>query len=111
MAGMFFMNTNIRYIRNNKNPTKKDLYQRFYKQIQDKQVNNAVFLKMFTDLIDHNVRIINVVTEDLLEQTRIKEKTALLMNLDRDIREKFFGNDAKFLEALNVIFAFNNDFK
>ena len=110
MAGMFFMDTNIRYIRNNKNPTKKDLYQRFYKQIQDKQVKNAVFLRMFTDLIEQNVRKINVNTEDPLEKARIKDQTALLMNLDRDIREKFFSKDAKFLDALNTVFAFNNQF-
>lgn len=109
MANMFLINT-IRYIRNNKNPTKKELYHRFHKQIQDKQVKNAVFLRMFTDLIEQNVRKINIVTEDPLEKARIKEKTALLMNLDRDIREKFFSNDAKFLDALNVVFAFNNDF-
>ena len=110
MAGMFFMDTNIRYIRNNKNPTKKDLYQRFYKQIQDKQVKNAVFLRMFTDLIEQNVRKININTEDPLEKKRIQGQTALLMNLDRDIREKFFSKDAKFLDALNVVFAFNNQF-
>ncbi len=107
---MFFMDTNIRYIRNNKNPTKKDLYQKFYKQIQDKQVNNAVFLKMFTDLIEQNVRKINVVTEDPLEKKRIQDQTALLMNLDRNIREKFFSKDAEFLDALKIVFAFNNQF-
>ena len=110
MAGMFFMDTNIRYIRNNKNPTKKDLYHKFYKQIQDKQVKNAVFLRMFTDLIEQNVRKININTEDPLEKKRIQGQTALLMNLDRDIREKFFSKDAKFLDALNVVFAFNNQF-
>ena len=47
---MFFMNTNIRYIRNNKNPTKKDLYQRFYKQIQDKQDKNAELKTYFTPI-------------------------------------------------------------
>ena len=107
---MFFMDTNIRYIRNNKNPTKKDLYQRFYKQIQDKQVRHAVFLKMFTDLIDLNVSKINIVTEDPLEKKRIQDQTALLMNLDRDIREKFFSKDAEFLDALNKVLAFNNQF-
>ena len=104
------MNTNIRYIRNNKNPTKKELYQKFYKQIQEKQVKNAVFLKMFTDLIEQNVRKINMVTEDPLEKKRIQDQTALLMILDRDIRENFFSKDAEFLDALKIVFAFNNQF-
>ncbi len=107
---MFFMNTNIRYIRNNKTPTKKELYQKFYKQIQEKQVKNAVFLKMFTDLIEQNVRKINIVTEDPLEKKHIQDQTALLMILDRDIREKFFRKDAEFLDALKIVFAFNNQF-
>ena len=61
-------------------------------------------------MIEQNVRKINVNTEDPLEKARIKDQTALLMNLDRDIREKFFSKDAKFLDALNTVFAFNNQF-
>lgn len=100
---MFFMNGTIQYVRQHRNPLPRDLHTVFYKKIQEKQVKNAVYLNVITDLIETYVRKLNVVTTDTDEQIIIRGKIQLLMDIDRDVRDAFFKKDAEFLTALSLV--------
>ena len=103
---MYFMNSTIPYIRNSRNPTPLELYNLFFKNIQEAQIRDKKYLDIFTNQIEQEVRKINVVTNDLNEQNIIAEKTQLLMKLDNDTREKFHRKHADYLDALRKVFLF-----
>lgn len=103
---MYFMNSTIPYIRNSRNPTPLELYNLFFKNIQEAQIRDKKYLDIFTNLIEEEVRMINVDTEDPSGQYIISEKTQLLMKLDKDIREKFYTKHTDYLDALRKVFLF-----
>jgi hypothetical protein len=103
---MYFMKIAIEHIRKTQNPKPIELYNLFYKNIQETQLRNKLYLDIFTNQIEQEVRKINVVTNDLNEQNIIAEKTQLLMKLDNDTREKFHRKHADYLDALRKVFLF-----
>ena len=56
---MYFMTKAIPHIRINQYPTAKELYELFYKDIQQVQIRDKKYLDIFTNLIDQEVRKIN----------------------------------------------------
>jgi hypothetical protein len=107
----FFVKVAEDYFKNAENPSAKELFTIFYKKIQEKQVRNAKLLNVILKLIEKEVRIINVVTENDEQKNKIKELTMLLMKLDREIRETVHAPDAKFLDNLKSTLYFANDFE
>jgi hypothetical protein len=103
---MYFMKIAIEHIRKTQNPKPIELYNLFYKNIQETQLRNKLYLDIFTNQIEQEVRKINVVTEDPSELIMIAEKTKLLMKLDKDIREKFHSKHANYLDALRSVLLF-----
>ena len=61
---MYFMNSTIPYIRNSRNPTPLELYNLFFKNIQEAQIRDKKYLDIITNLIEEEVRMINVDTLD-----------------------------------------------
>jgi len=102
----YFMNIAIPHIRQTQYPNPAGLYNLFYKNIQEAQIRDAKYLKIFTSLIENEVRSINVNTEDITEKNIILEKTKLLMKLDRDVREKFINKHSEYLDALRKVLLF-----
>lgn len=100
---MYFMNHAVQYVRNQKKPSPKDLYTLFHKKIQEKQVNDFKHLKLMTDLIEKNVRELNVVTDDPIKQQHIKDTNILLMKMDKEIRETYLKSDSEFLTSLHNV--------
>ena len=106
---IYFMNIAVPYVRNQKKPSPKDLYNLFHKKIQEKQVNDFKHLKLMTDLIEKNVRLLNIVTDDPIKQQHIQKTTELLMKMDKDIREIYLAKDSEFLTSLNTVFNYRPD--
>jgi len=102
----YFMNIANPYIKINQKPNSADLYKLFYDNIQQSQIRNKKHLDIFTNLIEQEVRRINVVTDDPVEQNIIRENTTLLMKLDKDIRDIYVAEQAGFLDALRTVFKF-----
>lgn len=82
------------------------VYNNFYKKIQQRQLNEIKTLKKAFDIIDKNVREINVVTEDPEMKNKISWQTQILMKVDRELREAHVKNDSEFLNALDTVLKF-----
>ena len=102
---MFFINHAKTYLAR-RNPTPKELYAIFYKKIQAEQLSEYKVLKKALDIIEQEVRRINVVTEDEGERATILAKTEILMKIDREIREAHAKPGHEFLKALDTIFTY-----
>jgi hypothetical protein len=100
------MNIAIPHIRQTQYPNPAGLYNLFYKNIQEAQLHDKKYLDIFTNIIEKEVRSINVNTDDLTEKNIILEKTKLLMQLDRDVREHFINKHSEYLDALRKVLLF-----
>ncbi len=99
---MFFLNTVRRFPK----APPAAVYKKLYTQIQERQLNEIKTLKKAFDIIDKNVREINVVTEDPEMKNRISWQTQILMKVDRELREEHVKNDSEFLNALDTVLKF-----
>jgi hypothetical protein len=102
----FFTSIASPYIRSTQKANAKELYELFHNNIQQSQIRNKIHLDIITNLIDQEIRKINVVTDDPVEKNIITEKNKLLIKLDSEIRGTYFSKDAEFLAALRTVFGF-----
>ena len=86
--------------------TRDQIYSFYHKKVAEKQVKDAKALEIVFKLIDEKIRQINVNTDDPIERRIIQEKSQLLVELDKAIRDEKFSEDAKFLDAIRTVFAY-----
>ena len=87
--------------------TKNQIYSFYHKKIADKQLNDAKALEIVFKLIDEKIRQINVNTDDPVEKRIIQEKTQMLSQLIKAIRDEKFSEDSKFLNAVKKVLDYN----
>jgi hypothetical protein len=94
-------------IRQNPRATPDKIYNLFHKQIQEQQLKEIQILRKALDIIDRNVREINIVTEDPGEQQKINLQTDILRKVEREIRDNHTRSGSEFLNALDLVLKFN----
>jgi hypothetical protein len=105
MSGQsFFLRTICGNIQNRL--TREQIYSFYHQKIAEKQEKDFRSLAIVFKLIDGIIRDTNVHTEDPIEARIIQEKTKLLVDLDKSIRDEKFSEDAKFLDAIRTVFAY-----
>ncbi len=100
----FFLKTICGNIQNRL--TREQIYSFYHQKIAEKQEKDFKALAHVFRLIDDNIRRLNVNTDDPIERRIIQEKTQMLSQLDRAIRDEKFSEDAKFLDAIRTVFAY-----
>lgn len=100
----FFLKTICGNIQNRL--TKDQIYSFYHQKIAEKQIKDFKALALVFKVLDDKIREINVNTEDPIESRIIQEKTQLLVQLNKDIRDEKFSEDAKFLDAIRTVFAY-----
>lgn len=98
----------LRNVRSKPNATPLEMYRYFYKLIQQDQVNEMIILKKALDIIDNNIRIISVATDDEVKLTIIREQTALLLKIAQEIRDTNTTPGDNFLESLNTVLKYKS---
>ena len=93
-------------IRQNPRASPDEIYHIFHRKIQEQQFNEIKILRKALDIIDRNVREINIVTEDPEEQQKIKLQTDILRKVESQIRESYIKPGAEFLSALDLLLKF-----
>jgi hypothetical protein len=99
---MFLLNN----IRSRPRAPPADIFRLFYKKIQEQQLKEIIVLKKALDIIDTNVRQINVVTDDPEEKKRILLQTQILLKVAHEIRETHAKPGSEFLNALELVLKF-----
>lgn len=100
----FFLKTICGNIQNRL--TKEQIYSFYHKKVAEKHEKDFKALALVFKVLDDKIREINVNTEDPIERRIIQEKTQLLVELDKAIRDEKFSEDAKFLDAVKTVFAY-----
>ena len=100
----FFLKTICGNIQNRL--TREQIYSFYHQKIAEKQEKDFKALALVFKVLDDKIREINVNTEDPIEARIIQEKTQLLTQLDKAIRDEKFSEDAKFLDAVRTVFAY-----
>jgi hypothetical protein len=100
----FFLKTICGNIQNRL--TREQIYSFYHQKIAEKQEKDFRALALVFKVLDDKIREINVNTEDPIEARIIQEKTQLLVQLDKAIRDEKFSEDAKFLDAVRTVFAY-----
>ncbi len=93
-------------IRQNPRATPDNIYHLFHKKIQDQQLKEIKILRKALDIIDRNVREINIVTEDPEEQQKINLQTDILRKVESQLRDNLTKTGAEFLLALDLVLKF-----
>jgi hypothetical protein len=103
---LFLLNT-IGPLVGNRNLTPYQIYSFYHQKIAQKQKEELRKFNFVFNILDQAGRKIDVVTEDPDEIKKKIEKLKLLSEIDKQIRDGLFKNDADFLSAL--ITTFNYD--
>ena len=93
-------------IRQNPRATPNNIYHLFHKKIQEQQLKEIQILRKALEIIDRNVREINIVTEDPEEQQKINLQTDILRKVEREIRDNHTSLGSEFLNALDLVLKF-----
>jgi hypothetical protein len=98
---LFFINESRQYICNKKKP--QDIYKHFHNKIAKRQEQHLRILRPILELIDIQIRHVNLITDDEIEKRIILEKTQMLSKLSNDILNLVSENDSEFLQSLEKI--------
>jgi hypothetical protein len=90
-------------IRQNPRATPDQIYNLFHRKIQEQEFNQLQILRKALDIIDRNIREINLVTEDPEKQLKINLQTDILRKVEREIRESYINPGSEFLSALETL--------
>ena len=91
----------------NKNLTPYQIYSFYHQKIAQKQKEQLRQFSFVFNILDQSRRQIDVVTEDPDEIKKNIEKLKLLSDIETQIRDGLFKNDADFLNALTTTFNYD----
>jgi hypothetical protein len=103
MDGPMYSMCVVNKIRNTPRALPRQIYEHYYKSIQAKQIEEIKILQPVLDLFEHEIRKINIVTNDQTEQAYIRQTTEMLQKMVGDIRENHAKSGAVFLSALETV--------
>jgi len=92
----------------NKNLTPYQIYSFYHQKIAQKQKEELRKFNFVFNILDQAGRKIDVVTEDPEQIIKNREKLKLLSDIEKEIRDGLFKNDADFLSALITTFNYDN---